>query len=136
MNDDVHRYKSHCPINFAQEIFGDRWCLLIIRDLLFKRKKYYGDFLQSREKISTNILANRLNKLQKMGLINKREDEINHSRYVYTLTQKGTDLIPMLLEMIVWGAKYDSETEAPEELVASFKADREKLIRDLQKALV
>ena len=124
--------KSHCPINFAQETFGDRWSLLIIRDLMFKGKQYYGEFLTSNEKISTNILAARLEKLEAVGLITKSIDEDNHSKKVYGLTQKGIDLMPMLLEMIAWSAKYDAKTEAPAEFIASFEADRAALIEQLK----
>jgi len=136
MSKDMHQYKSHCPINYAQEIFGDRWCLLIIRDLLLKDKKYYGEFLESKEGISTNILADRLKKLQRMGLINKREDKANKSRFIYTLTEKGVDLLPMLLEMIIWGAKYDVESEAPKELIEAIKKDREALINALRSKII
>jgi len=129
-----NKYRSHCPVNFAQEMFGDKWSLLIIRDLMFKCKKYYGEFLNSDEKISTNILAARLEKLEAVGLITKTIDQENHSKKIYSLTQKGIDLMPMLLEMIVWSAKYDDKTEAPAEFIASFEADRAALIEQLQKS--
>jgi len=125
------KYKSHCPINYAQESFGDRWSLLIIRDLMFKGKKFYGDFLNSEEKISTNILANRLEKLEAQKLINKTPDKDNRSKNIYTLTQKGTDLMPMLLEMIAWSARYDNKTETPQNFIDSLKDDREALIKEL-----
>lgn len=131
MKRDESQYRSHCPINFAQEAFGDKWSLLIIRDLMFKGKKYYGDFLESDEKISTNILADRLGKLEAKQLITKSIDEKNHSKYVYALTEKGIDLMPMLLEMIVWSAKYDDKTEAPPEFVHRFKTDKDALIGEL-----
>jgi len=126
-----HQFRSHCPINFAQEVFGDRWCLLIIRDLVFKGKKHYGEFLESSEQISTNILANRLKKLQKMELITKTTDTSNQSKYVYELTPKGIDLIPMLIEMIIWGATHDNNTDAPDELVKRCKTDKEGLMYEL-----
>ena len=125
------KYKSHCPINYAQESFGDRWSLLIIRDLMFKDKKFYGDFLNSDEKISTNILANRLEKLESQKLITKAPDKDNRSKNIYTLTQKGIDLMPMLLEMIAWSARYDAKTEAPEKFINRLKDDRESLINEL-----
>jgi len=125
------KYKSHCPINYAQESFGDRWSLLIIRDLMFKGKKFYGDFLNSEEKISTNILANRLEKLEAQKLINKTPDKDNRSKNIYTLTQKGTDLMPMLLEMIAWSARYDNKTETPQNFIDSLKNDRDALIKEL-----
>jgi len=131
MKRSKRKYRSHCPINFAQEIFGDKWSLLIIRDLMFKGKKYYSEFLSSDEKISTNILANRLGKLETDGLITKAIDKENNSKKIYALTQKGTDLLPMLLEMIAWSAKYDDETGTPAEFIQKFKEDKESLIREL-----
>lgn len=125
------KYRSHCPINFAQEIFGDKWSLLIIRDLMFKGKKHYSEFLSSDEKISTNILANRLEKLEADGLITKAIDNENNSKKNYALTQKGIDLLPMLLEMIAWSAKYDDETGTPVEFIQKFENDKEALIREL-----
>ena len=131
MKKSERKYRSHCPINFAQEIFGDKWSLLIIRDLMFKGKKYYGEFLSSDEKISTNILANRLEKLEIDGLITKVIDHDNNSKYIYTLTQKGVDLLPMLLEMIAWSAKYDDETGTPKEFIQKLEEDKESLIHEL-----
>lgn len=129
------KYRSHCPINFAQETFGDKWSLLIIRDLMFKDKKYYGEFLLSDEKISTNILADRLEKLENAGLISKTIDEENNSRKIYSLTSKGLDLMPMLIEMIAWGAKYDQDTAAPKAFIQQYKKDKDGLIRELLKRL-
>jgi len=124
-------YRSHCPINFAQEVFGDKWSLLIIRDVMFKGKKYYNEFLSSDEKISTNILANRLEKLEADGLITKTIDKNNNSKKIYALTQKGIALLPMLIEMIAWSAKYDNETETPAEFIHKLEEDKESLIREL-----
>lgn len=98
---------------------------------MFKGKKYYGDFLHSDEKISTNILANRLEKLEQQQFITKKQDKDNRSKYIYTLTQKGIDLMPMLLEMIAWSAKYDVKTEAPKKFINRLKNDRETLISEL-----
>ena len=131
MKRDERKYRSHCPINFAQEIFGDKWSLLIIRDLMFKGKNYYGEFLSSDEKISTNILANRLEKLEADGLITKAIDSDNNSKKIYALSQKGIDLLPMLLEMIAWSAKHDDETGTPAEFIQELEEDKESLIRKL-----
>jgi DNA-binding HxlR family transcriptional regulator len=131
MKRNKKKYRSHCPINFAQEIFGDKWSLLIIRDLMFKGKKYYGEFLNSDEKISTNILADRLEKLEADRLITKSIDKENHSKNIYALTQKGVDLLPMLLEMIAWSAKYDNKTGTPAEFIRRLKEDKDSLIREL-----
>lgn len=131
MKRNKKKYRSHCPINFAQETFGDKWSLLIIRDLMFKGKKYYGEFLNSDEKISTNILADRLDKLETDGLITKATDKENNSKKIYALTQKSVDLLPMLLEMIAWSAKYDNKTGTPAEFIKRLKEDKDSLIREL-----
>jgi len=102
---------------------------------MFKGKKYYGEFLNSDEKISTNILADRLEKLEADGLITKAVDEDNYSKYIYALTQKGIELIPLLLEMIAWGAKYDNKTEAPAEFIERLNTDKDSLVRELEISL-
>jgi DNA-binding HxlR family transcriptional regulator len=127
--------KSHCPINFALEIFGDKWTLLIIRDLLFYGKKYYGDFINSEEGISTSILADRLNLLEREGFVQKQDDEEHGSKYVYQPTQKAIDLMPMLLEMILWSAKYDPDTAAPKEFIARLKRNKTGVINEFLAAL-
>lgn len=131
MKNSEKKYRSHCPINIAQETFGDKWSLLVIRDLMFKGKKYYGEFLKSEEKISTNILANRLENLEANGLISKTIDSENNSKYIYALTPKGIDLLPMLLEMITWSAKYDDKTGAPPEFIQQLKENKASLVREL-----
>jgi DNA-binding HxlR family transcriptional regulator len=102
--------RSFCPINFALEEFGDIWSLLIVRDVLFFDKTTYGEFLSSREKISTNILAKRLSQLVERGILTKTADRSDKRKDRYQLTQKGLDLYPVMLQMILWSAKYDSNT--------------------------
>lgn len=98
--------RSDCPVSFALDFFGDKWTLLIIRDLVFEGKKFYKDFLNSKEGIATNILSNRLKKLQQAGIIESAVYEPLKTKKVYSLTQKGKDLVPVLLEMMLWSAKY------------------------------
>src|SRR5436190_14756054 len=98
--------KSDCPINFGLEIFGDRWTFLIVRDLMFKGKHYYGEFLRMEEKIATNILADRLLLLEESGIVSRTIDETHNSKKIYELTPKGIDLLPVLTEVILWSAKY------------------------------
>ncbi|WP_310621240.1 winged helix-turn-helix transcriptional regulator [Flexibacterium corallicola] len=97
--------RSSCPINFGLELFGDTWSLLIIRDLIFNGKQTYGEFLTSAEGISTNILGNRLQKLEGAGILQKRVADDNKKVFLYSLTEKGTRLAPVLVEMIIWGAE-------------------------------
>ena len=127
--------RSDCPINFALESFGDTWSLLIIRDIMFFGKKYYGDFLKSDERIATNILADRLSRLEKAGIIRKIKNVKDKRKDTYQLSEKGIDLLPMLLEIIVWSAKYDSHTAAPKNFVIQAKTNREKLIKQIRTAL-
>ncbi len=129
------RRRSDCPINFALESFGDKWSLLIIRDIMFSGKMYYGDFLKSEEHIATNILADRLSRLEQVGIIRKIKNVKDKRKDAYQLSEKGVDLLPMLIEIIVWSAKYDSRTAAPKEFVAQAKNHREKLIKQIRTAL-
>lgn len=123
--------KSDCPINFALEIFGDKWSFLIVRDLMFKGKHYYGEFMQMQEKIATNILADRLSLLEESGIISKTVDETHKSKQVYTLTQKGIDLLPVLTEVILWSATHDKQTAADVKFVRQAKKNREGLFAEI-----
>jgi DNA-binding HxlR family transcriptional regulator len=127
--------RSDCPISYALDIFGDKWSLLIIRDLIFVGKKTYGEFISSEEKISTNILADRLETLECAGLIKSRRDKEKKSRIIYSLTDKGIDLLPAILETIRWSAAYDKKTAAPPSFVERIKNDREALIQELRMSL-
>lgn len=124
--------RSHCPIAFALDLFGDKWSLLILRDLLFKGRKHYQEFLLAGEEISTNILANRLIKLEEYELIIKEKDPENKRQYIYTPTAKAKDLIPMLGEMMVWSNKYDPDTEIPPSIRNEIKKDKNKFIETLK----
>ena len=128
-------FRSTCPINTTQELIGDRWSLLIIRDLMFFEKRYYGEFLNSPEKISTNILAERLVKLENEGIITKTPDRENLSKNIYTLTNKGINLMPLLFEMIAWGDKYVVKSNLPKEFLRKLKTDKEALLRELMEKL-
>lgn len=117
--------KSHCPVNFALESFGDPWTLLIVRDIAYFGKKTYGEFLESDEGIATSVLANRLAAMERKGIIVKKPHPSDKRREYYGLTGKGLDLIPVLLEMSGWAAHYDPHTAAPRQFVESVYADRE-----------
>lgn len=130
-----HRRRSGCPISFALDIFGDRWTLLVVRDIMFVGKKHFGDFLASPEKIATNILSDRLGTLQAHGIVAKRADPHNARKVIYTLTPKGLDLIPAMLELILWGARHDAHTAAPAAFVQRIKEDRQALAVELRAQL-
>lgn len=102
--------RSHCAVNYGVEIFGDRWSLLIVRDIVFAGKKTYGEFLKSEEGIATNVLASRLAFLEAQGILAKAPSPDDRRRDFYTLTEKGLDLIPIVLNIVLWSAKHDSKS--------------------------
>lgn len=104
------QFRSHCAVNYGLEIFGDRWSLLIIRDIVFAGKKTYGQFLKSEERIATNVLASRLALLEEQGILAKNPSIEDGRKDFYTLTEKGLDLIPIVLNIVVWSAKYDEKS--------------------------
>lgn len=112
MPNDYKDLRSHCPVNFGLEAFGDKWSLLILRDIVFRAKCTYGDFLKSEEGFSTNILAARLEKLLEQGILEKCPQVADARKDDYVLTQKGLDLIPVIFEIMVWSWKYDPDSEA------------------------
>lgn len=127
--------KSDCAINFVLELFGDRWSLLIVRDLMFQGKHYYGEFLQSEEKISTNILADRLSLLERQGIVTKNVDPKHRSKNIYKLSAKGIDLLPVLIEFIIWSAKYDKYSGVDREFIKHIKRDREGVLKKVSNRL-
>ncbi|MCB2113561.1 MAG: helix-turn-helix domain-containing protein [Parvularculaceae bacterium] len=106
------RARSRCPISRTLELVGDRWTLVILRDL-FIGKKRYGEFLDSPERITTNILANRLDLIERAGLATRRAYQHRPARYEYELTEKGRDMFPVLYEMSRWANKHYPETFTP-----------------------
>lgn len=102
--DEAHR--SLCPINLSLEIFGDRWTLLILRDMVFDGKRYFRELLQSEEAISSNILADRLRMLVEQGILTRAGDPGHKQKVVYSLTEKGIALVPVLAQMGAWGRRY------------------------------
>lgn len=124
--------RSDCPISFALDIFGDKWSLLIVRDIVFRGKTTYGDFFKSKEHIATNILADRLALLVRAGIIRKTASTKDKRKDIYSLTQKGIDLFPVLLEVSIWSAKYDPRTGAPRAFISKARKDRKYLIKQIK----
>jgi DNA-binding HxlR family transcriptional regulator len=120
--------RSNCPINFVLEIFGDKWTLLIVRDLMFKGKKSYTEFLQSNEKISTNILADRLKRLEENGIVKKDIATDNRSKLIYTLSERGKELLPIMLEITAWSAKHDTATNTPTSFLTEFTSSKHEML--------
>lgn len=99
--------RSGCPINLTLEILGDRWSLLIIRDMIFGNKRHFREFLlKSQEGIASNILADRLKRLLEQGIISKADNPLHKQKAVFSLTEKGIELLPVLAQMSAWGLKY------------------------------
>ena len=103
----MKKTRSDCPISCSLDVFGDKWSLLIIRDIMLREKMSFSEFLASEEKIATNILSNRLNILVKENILVKQVSSKNKSKYIYSLTEKGIDLLPIVIEIMDWGAKYN-----------------------------
>src|ERR1700674_3455892 len=99
--------RSECPLNASVEMLGDRWSLLIIRDMMLRGFRTFKEFLESHEKIATNILADRLRKLEAHGIITSKRDPSDGRKQIYSLTPKGIDLAPVLTEMVLWSAAHE-----------------------------
>ncbi|HKB43856.1 MAG TPA: helix-turn-helix domain-containing protein [Chitinophagaceae bacterium] len=102
----MESHRSHCPINLALEVFGDKWSLVIIRDIMFDGKRHFRELLQSEEKIASNILTDRLAMLEQEGIISKATDPDHKLKYIYSLTSKGIDLLPIMVEIGAWSLKH------------------------------
>lgn len=107
--------RSRCPVANTLDIIGDKWSLLIIRDMLMLGAGQYQDFLRAPEGISTNILADRLKKLEVSGLIEKKVYQTNPVRHLYSLTNKGEALRPLMLEIVRWGGTHIDGAFLPSE---------------------
>lgn len=105
----AYKTKTECPIAFATSHFGDKWTLLILREVIIRDRQRFEEMVQLGESISTNILADRLRRLCDSGLLTKRVDPTNGRRQIYAPTLKALDLIPVLLEMIIWSGKHDED---------------------------
>jgi DNA-binding HxlR family transcriptional regulator len=105
--------RSGCPLNASVEMLGDRWSLLILRDMMLRGFRTYNQFLQSYEGIATNILADRLKKLIAYGIVTTRKDPDDGRKLIYVLTAKGIDLAPVLTEMVLWAARHEQTGNQP-----------------------
>lgn len=125
-------FRSDCPISTALDIFGDKWSLLVIRDVLFNGKSTYGEFLNSEEKIATNILADRLAQLEAGGLLSKHPHPESKLKVLYKATPKALDLIPTLVELIMWSEKHHDVHPYAKEFVKAIKKDKEGVIKKIR----
>lgn len=125
--------RSDCPTNFALQAFGDSWSLLVVRDLMFKGKRTFAEFAASEERVATNVLTDRLRTLQRSGII--RRDAVGRATR-YSLAPKGIDLLPLMIEMIVWSARYDARSAAPAAFVRRAMHARAELLVEMRARLV
>ncbi len=123
--------RSECPLNASVEMLGDRWSLLIIRDMMLRGFRTYSQFLECYEGIATNILADRLRKLVASGIITTQPDPSDGRKSIYLLTARGMDLAPVLTEMVLWAAAH--EKTGNQRLVRQMRADKQKVIADARK---
>ncbi len=126
------KHRSGCPVSVSLELLGDRWSLLIIRDLMVRGLKSYRDFQHSGEGISTNILADRLRKLEASGIITAEKEATDRRRANYRLTEKGIDLAPVLLELLIWGARHE-KTGAPCAVIDTMASNRVKVLAEARR---
>ncbi|HRI60414.1 MAG TPA: helix-turn-helix domain-containing protein [Saprospiraceae bacterium] len=127
--------RSDCPISSSLDVWGDKWTLLIIRDLMEAKTCTYGDFLKSPEGIATNILAARLRALEENGIVLKLEHPDSKAKVLYKLTQKGIDLLPVLIEINLWAEKYFTLPEERKAMLREVKKDKAGFIEAAAKAL-
>jgi len=118
--------RSECPLNASVEMLGDRWSLLIIRDMMLRGFRTYKEFLQCYEGIATNILGDRLHKLVAYGILTSEPDSTDGRKLIYSLTAKGIDLAPVLTEMVLWAAAH--EDTGNQVLVRQMKEDKQKFL--------
>jgi DNA-binding HxlR family transcriptional regulator len=128
----MENYRSHCPVNLSLEVFGDKWSLLIIRDIMFEGKRYFRELLHSDEKIASNILTDRLTMLEREGVIRKSKDPGHKQKYIYSLTPVGIDLLPIMVEIGNWSLKHrpvDKKKKKHAEMLAKGGKELQKEIR-------
>ena len=127
--------RSDCPISSSLEVWGDKWSLLIIRDLMYAKECTYGDFLKSPERIATNILATRLQSLEENKIIEKMEHPDSKAKVLYRLTRKGIDLLPIMIEIHLWADKYFTLADDRKAMSKAIKKDKSGFIKTAIKEL-
>ena len=124
--------RSGCPVSICLEVFGDRWSLLIVRDLMVRGYRTFKEFQNSGEGIATNILADRLKKLEQSGIIEAETDADDARRINYRLTEKGIDLAPVLLDLLIWGASHEN-TGAPCAVIDNMAKNRDQVLAEARR---
>jgi len=124
--------RSGCPVSVSLEIFGDRWSLLVIRDMMVRGYGTFKEFQNSGEGIATNILSDRLGRLERAGIVKAEVDQDDARRVNYRLTEKGVDLAPVMLELLIWGARHE-QTGAPCEVIEYLARNREQVLAETRR---
>ena len=126
------KHRSGCPVSIALEVFGDRWSLLIVRDMMIRGSSSFKDFQNAGEGIASNVLASRLRALQAAKIITAERDFDDGRRIEYRLTSKGIDLAPALLELLIWGARHEN-TGVPCAAIERLARHREELLAEVRR---
>ncbi|NIJ55208.1 winged helix-turn-helix transcriptional regulator [Dyadobacter arcticus] len=126
--------RSTCPINYSVEIFGDKWMLLLLRDIMFNGKNSFLEFRASDEKISSAVLTEKLNLLLNEGIVSKVTSPKNASKFLYLITDKGIELVPVMVEILYWGSRYNPHG-GPKTWLDRIKQNKKKAIAELQDEL-
>lgn len=126
--------RSTCPINYSVEIFGDKWMLLLLRDIMFNGKNSFLEFRASDEKISSAVLTEKLNLLLDEGIVSKVTSPKNASKFLYLITDKGIELVPVMVEILTWGSRYNPDG-GPKTWLERIKQNKKKAIAELQDEL-
>ena len=129
---DVPQPRSGCPVSVSLEIFGDRWSLLVIRDMMVRGYGTFKQFQNSGEGIATNILSDRLERLRHAGIVCGEVDQKDARRVNYRLTEKGIDLAPVMLELLIWGARHEN-TGAPCEVIEHLAQNRAQVLAETRR---
>ena len=124
--------RSGCPVNVCLEVFGDRWSLLIVRDLMVRGYRSFKEFQQSGEGIASNILADRLQKLEAAQIISAEAEETDGRKTNYRLTQRGIDLAPVLLDLLIWGARHE-QADASCSVILKMEKNREEILAEVER---
>ena len=126
----IAKRRSGCPLNASVEMLGDRWSLLIIRDMMLLGRRTFKEFLGSYERPATNILTDRLRKLEAFGVIRTERDPADGRKVVYLLTPKGMDLAPVLTEMVLWAGRHEKTENRP--LIRLMEKDKQKFLEQIR----
>jgi DNA-binding HxlR family transcriptional regulator len=135
----MESHRSLCPVNLTIETIGDKWTLLILRDMIFHDRRHFNELLRlSPEKIASNILRDRLSTLEKKGLITKTKgaEDLHKQKITYSLTRKSIDLLPIMQELINWSAKYEPVDKIKYKPALDFRSGGQKGINVFRKKLI